>query len=497
MSVERNLPLIRERKQAIMKGEADRAAEQKKLQKLTARERVAQLFDEASFVELDALSGRGGESGVVTGYGLVDGRPVYVWAQDYISSGGAVGREHARKIVKVMELAKKTGSPVVSMYDSMGAKLLEGVAAVDAYAQIAAQAAQLSGVVPQIALVMGQCAASAAVIAMMSDVIICSSAARLYVNGPQVVSANTGETVDAEKLGGAAACAAGGVAHLVGKTDGEAILLARQVVGMLPDNNLDASPVDLAGADDFNRLAPALNELTASPDAHVVIDAVADLGSVLELGAGHADSMITALAKLGGRTIGIVATQPVKDGGALTACGMKKAARFVRFCDSFNLPILTLVDSTGFSVAGASGQAALAGAGAALMGALSEAAGARIALVTGKAIAAAYMVLAARASADVVYAWPGSVIAPLDVPAAVQVLMNGKLKGQADAQQKRAELEQEYADNIADGLNAARHGYVDDVIEPAESRMMLVAAMEVLSGKRDARLPKKHANLPV
>jgi acetyl-CoA carboxylase carboxyltransferase component len=287
------------------------------------------------------------------------------------------------------------------------------------------------------------------------------------------------------------------VAHLVGKTDGEAILLARQVVGMLPDNNLDASPVDLAGADDFNRLAPALNELTASPDAHVVIDAVADLGSVLELGAGHADSMITALAKLGGRTIGIVATQPVKDGGALTACGMKKAARFVRFCDSFNLPILTLVDSTGFSVAGASGQAALAGAGAALMGALSEAAGARIALVTGKAIAAAYMVLAARASADVVYAWPGSVIAPLDVPAAVQVLMNGKLKGQADAQQKRAELEQEYADNIADGLNAARHGYVDDVIEPAESRMMLVAAMEVLSGKRDARLPKKHANLPV
>ncbi len=497
MSVERNLPLIRERKQAILNGEADRAAEQKKLQKLTARERVARLFDEASFVELDALSGRGGESGVVTGYGLIDGRPVYAWAQDYVSCGGAVGREHARKIVKVMELAKKTGSPVISMFDSMGARLMEGVDAVDAYAQIAAGTAQLSGVVPQIALVMGQCAASAALIAAMNDVIICSDAARLYINGPQVVSANTGESVDAEKLGGAKACLKNGIAHLAGKTDEEAILLARQVVMLLPDNNLEAAPVDLCGADDFNRLAPELNELTESPDAHKVIEAIADLGSVLELGAGHAESMITALAKLGGRTVGVIATQPTADGGALTACGMKKAARFAKFLDSFNLPVLTLVDSTGFSVAGASGQAGLANAGAALLGALSESTGARIALVTGKAIAAAYMALAARTQADVVYAWPGSVIAPLDVPAAVQVLMNGKLKGQADAQAKRAELEKEYADNIADGLNAARHGYVDDVIEPSESRMMLIAALEVLSSKRDARLPKKHGNLPM
>ena len=497
MSVERNLPLIRERKQAIMKGEAEREAEQKKLNKLTARERVTLLFDDASFVELDALSGRGGESGVVTGYGLVDGRPVYVWAQDYLSSGGAVGKEQARKIVKVMELAKKTGSPVVSMYDSMGARLMEGVDTVDAYAQIAASAAQLSGVVPQVALVLGQCAASAAVIAAMSDVVVCSGAARLYVNGPTVVSANTGETVDAEKLGGSAACLASGIAHLASKTDEEAISLARQVVGVLPDNNLEASPVDLAGADDFNRLAPELNSLTASPDARQVIDAIFDLGSVIELGAPHAPSMVTALAKLGGRSVGVIATQPTVDGGALTACGMKKAARFAHFCDSFNLPIVTLVDSTGFGVANAFGQAGLAKAGAALLGALSEATGARIALVTGKAIAAAYMALAARTAADVVYAWPGSVIAPLDVPAAVQVLMNGKLKGQPDAEAKRAELEREYADNIADGLNAARKGYVDDVIEPAESRLMLVAALEVLSAKRDTRLPKKHANLPM
>jgi len=497
MSVERNLPLIRERKQAIMKGEADRAAEQKKLHKLTARERIASLFDEASFVELDALSGRNGESGVVTGYGLIDGRPACVWAQDYTSSGGAVGKEHARKVAKVMELAKKTGAPVISMYDSMGARLMEGVDAVDAYALLAAAAASLSGVVPQIALVLGQCAASAALIAAMSDVVICSEAARLYINGPQVVSANTGENVDAEKLGGAKACQASGIAQLAVKTDEEAIALARKVFELLPDNNLEAAPVDLAGMDDFNRLAPELNELTASPDARKVIDAIADLDTVLELGEGHAPSMVTALCKLGGRSVGIAATQPTLDGGALTTSGMQKAARFIRFCDSFNLPVVTLVDSTGFSVTGSSGQAGMANAGAALLGALSEASGARIALVTGKAIAVAYMALAARTQADVVYAWPGSVIAPLDVPAAVQVLMNGKLKGQADVEAKRAELEQEYADNIADGLNAARKGYVDDVIEPAESRMMLVAALEVLSSKREVRTSKKHANLPL
>jgi acetyl-CoA carboxylase carboxyltransferase component len=497
MSVERNLPLIRERKQAILTGEADRVAEQTKLQKLTARERMAQLFDEASFVELDVLLGRGVESGVVTGYGLIDGRPVYAWAQDYVAGGGAVGQEHARKVVKVMELAEKTGSPVISMFDSMGARLKEGVDAVDAYARIAAGAARLSGAVPQIALVLGQCAASATLIASMHDIVICSQAARLYVNGPQVVAANTGEKVDAQSLGGAEACLASGIAHLTAQSDGEAVSLARRLITMLPDNNLDDAPLDLIGQEDLNRTAPALNALTESPDAHAVIEAVTDLGSAVELGAAHAPEMITALARLGGRTIGILATQPTIDGGALTAGGMRKAARFAHVCDSFNLPILTLVDSTGFCVAGSSGQAALAGAGAALLGALSEATGARIALVTGKAIAAAYMALAARTAADVVYAWPGSVIAPLDVPAAVQVLMNGKLKGQADAQAKRAELEKDYADNIADGLNAAKRGLVDDVIEPAESRAMLVAALEVLSSKRTVRLPKKHANLPL
>ncbi len=440
MSVERNLPLVRQRKRTILQGETDRVAEQKKLMKLTARERVAKLFDEASFVELDALSGHGGESGVVTGYGLIDGRPVYVWAQDYTASGGAVGREHARKVIKVMDLAKKSGSPVVSMFDSMGARLMEGVDAVNAYAQISAGVAQLSGAVPQIALVMGQCAASAALIAAMNDVVICSDAARLYVNGPQVVSANTGHSVDAQKLGGAQACLDSGIAHLAAKTDEEAIELARRVAALLPDNNMDEAPVDLVGSDDLNRTAPELNELTESPDAHAVIQAAMDRGSVIEMSAAHAPEMITALARIGGRAVGVLATQPTVNGGELTACGMKKAARFAALCDSFNLPIITLVDSAGFSVASASGQADLAKAGAALLGALSEATGARIALVTGKAVAAAYMVPAARTAADMVYAWPGSVIAPLDVPAAVQVLMNGKLKGKRTRRQSAPSL---------------------------------------------------------
>lgn len=493
MSVERNLPLIRERKQAIMKGDADRAAEQKKLNKLTARERINLLLDEASFVELDALSGRGGESGVVTGYGLIDGRSAYVYAQDYVAGGGAVGAEHARKVLKVMEMAQKTGAPVVAMLDSKGARVLEGVDALAAYAQIAGKTAALSGVVPQIALVMGQCAASAAMIAAMNDVVICSEAGRLYVNGPQVVSANTGKQVTAEQLGGAEASAKNGMAQLCAKTDAEAIAMARKLFAMLPDNNLDDAPVDLTCADDMNRELPEYNAIDAVTDARALVNALADAGSAMEFSAKYAPEMITTLGTLGGRTVGFVANQPSEDEGRLTVKGMKKAARFVALCDSFNIPVVSLVDTMGLSVACDCQQAELARAGAQLISALSEATCGRVAVITGNAVAVGYTAMAARNAADVVYAWPGSIVAPLAPNAAVQVLMSDKI----DGAEKRAALEKDYADNIADGLNAAKRGYVDDVIEPAETRMMLAAALEMLSSKRDAHLPKKHGNLPL
>ncbi|MEG0986351.1 MAG: carboxyl transferase domain-containing protein [Clostridia bacterium] len=497
MSVERNLPLVRERKQAILAGDPERVAEQKKLGKLTARERVGLLFDEASFVELDALVGRDGASGVITGFGLVDGRPVYVYAQDYTVVGGAVGAEQARKVLKIMDLAGKTGTPIVALFDSMGARVKEGVDAVNAYAQMAAKTSALSGVVPQIALVLGQCAASSAMIATLNDVVIVGENGRLFMNGPQVVSANTSDKVDAKDLGGAKASAQSGMAHLTCGNDQEAIALARKVVCLLPGNNLEDAPIEFTQSDDVNRLIPSFDALGDAPDCKEVLAQISDAGELLEFSPEYAPDMVTALGTIGGRTVGFVATQPVLNGGALTGSGCAKAARFVRMLDCFNISVVTVCDSTGLGVASARAQGDFARACAQLTCALSDASVPRVALITGNAIAAAYMILSARTACDMVYAWPGSVIAPLATQAAVQVLMCAKLKGVANPLETRAALEQEYQDDVADGLNAAKQGYVDDVIEPSESRMMLAAALEMLSSKRDARMPKKHGNLPL
>ena len=497
MSVERNLPIIRERKSQIAKGDPDRIAEQEKLGKLTARERVAMLLDPQSFVELDALSGAKAASGVITGYGLVNDRPVFVYAQDFINGGGAVGAEHARKVLKVMDFAAKTGAPVVAMFDSIGARLLEGVNAVDAYAQMAAKTAALSGVVPQVALVLGQCAGASAMICAMNDIVIQSETGRLFVNGPQVVSANTDNRVDAKALGGAEASMQSGVAQLTAKDDQAAIALARKAIDLLPSNNLEDAPVDFASVDDMNRELPELNAIQNVQDINDVLAKVADAGSLLTLSDCYAPEMVVALATIGGRTVGFIANAPDQDGGALTVRGCAKAARFAGICDSFNIPVVSFVDSTGIGVASSCAQGKLARAGAQLMSALSEATCARIAVVTGKAVGPAYMAMASRPANDVIYAWPGAMVSPLDVPAAVQVLMSDKLSNIDDPKQERAKLEQDYQDNQADGINAAKLGYVDDVIEPAQTRQMIAAALEMLSAKRDARLPKKHGNLPL
>ncbi|MGI6172631.1 MAG: acyl-CoA carboxylase subunit beta [Christensenellales bacterium] len=496
MGVERNLPLIRERRQALLTGEADRIAEQKKLNKLTARERISALFDQGSFVELDTLVGGNMGAGVVTGYGLVDGRLVYTFAQDYTVLGGAVGAEQARKINKVQCLAAKTGAPLVAMFDSKGARCAEGIASVSAYAQIAQKTAQLSGVVPQIALVLGQCAASATAIAAMFDVVIASDAVRMYVNGPQVVSANKGEQVSAEDLGGAKAVAENGLANLTAKTDGEAIALARTVLSYLPDNSLDGGLIEDAH-DDMNRETPVFESYGKVEDMHQVIAEIVDNGTFVEFSAEYAKDMIAGLAKLGGHSVGIIANRPDLDEGALTAAGCEKASRLVALCDCFNMPVISFVDTVGTEVACACGQGKLARACAKLAGTLYDAGVARIALVTGNAVSTGYMALASRAAADMVFAWPGSVISPFTAAQGVQVTMADRLAGAQDALAKRKELEEEYKNNVADGIEAAKLGLVDDVIEPAQTRQMLCAAVEMLSGKNETRLPKKHGNLPV
>ncbi len=491
MNVERNLPVVRERKLAILKGDPELCAQQKKAGKLIARERIGLLLDAASFVELDVLNS---EAGVVTGYGLIDGSPVYVYAQDFTVKGGSVGAAHARKVSKVMELAEKTGAPVVSILDTAGARLDEGIDAMNAYAMMAGKSNAISGVVPQVALVLGPCGGIASALAGMSDICVMSKNGSLFVNGPAVVSAVSGKEVSLEDIAGPAASVKSGLAQLTAETDEEAIALARKLVSMLPANNLDTAEAPCQ--DDVNRELSDLNAISGVEDVREILRRVADMNEIVELSADFAPSMVTAIARVGGATVGFVANQPSKDDGRLTVYGSKKAARFINFCDCFSIPVITVVDSLGVKVSAAP-QGELSRATAQLMFAYAEATTPRIALIAGNAVGTSYAALASRATADVVYAWPGACISAITPKIAVQLNCADELKGADDPIAKRAELEEKYVEDVADGVNAAKLGYVDDVIEPAQTRQMIAAAIEMLAGKRDSKPAKKHGNMPL
>lgn len=488
MSVEQNVADLRAKKEAALVGDAARVKKQRDSGKLLARERVALLLDEGSFFELDALSA---DAGVVAGSGLIEGRAVYVYAQDFTVKGGSMGLMHARKVAKVMDLARKTGAPIVSMCDSGGARLDEGADALNAYAEIAARSAQLSGVVPQICMVLGPCAGVAAFLPAMSDIcVVVKGKGQILTMGPQVVSATTGKELSIETLGGAAVAAGNGTAQLVADSEPDAFAQVRKLLGMLPLNNLDTAP---AMAEQPPETLPA-----PGSDARAAIAAIADAGDLVELSAGFAPEAVTAFARIAGRAVGFAATQPGFDGGRLTENGCRKLARFVRLCDCYHIPVVTLCDSEGLSIVGPEGQGGLVRAGGQLLYAYAEASCPKLTLVTGQAIGAAYVALAAKGNADATFAWPGSVIAPLGAPAAVQVLYHGELAKAADPIARRAELEQKYEAEVASGYVAAVRGYVDDVIEPSETRAKLAAALDLLSGKRDdARPARKHGNLPL
>ena len=491
MSVEQNLPVVRERKQAILAGNPALIAEQKKLDKLTARERVAALLDEGSFVELDVLAA---DAGVIAGYGTIDSNPVCVYAQDFTVGGGAVGEKHAKKVLKVMQFAQKTGCPVIGMLDSAGAKLEEGVAALDAYAKIAAKATELSGVVPQIALVMGPCGGTASILAEIADFTIQSKAGQLFVQGPLVVSAVTGKKVNMEEIAGAEASAKSGSAMMTAENDEKAIEIAKKLVCMLPVNNLDEAVFDTN--DDAARQIPELNAIDTVSDVRDVIKKLSDNEECFELYPDFAPSMVTAIAKIGGRTVAFVANDGTKDEGRMTVYGCKKAAKVVSFCDAFSIPVITVVDSLGMKI-NAAPQGELARAGASLLYAMSETSSAKVAIIVGNAIGTAYAAMASHAVCDMVYAWPGAVISAVSTPIATQLLLGDEMTGADDPIAKRAELEAKYAADIADGVNAAKNGYVDDVVEPADTRAVVAAALEMLAGKREAKIAKKHGNMPL
>ncbi|MBR0463356.1 MAG: methylmalonyl-CoA carboxyltransferase [Clostridia bacterium] len=493
MSVERNLPLMQKRREAALKGNAEQIQRQHDAGKLTARERVAKLFDEQSFVELDTLIA---DAGVVTGYGLVEGRPAYVYAQDYTVCSGAVGEKQSRKILKAMGLAEKTGAPIIALADSQGARLDEGMAAVNAYAAIMSKSADISGVIPQITAVLGPCGGGAAMCAEMSDVIVIGKNGQLFVNGPLVVSAKTGKNITMEEMAGAAASVKSGAAHIEAGSDEEAIACVRKIVAMLPGNNMEDAPYAFEAEDDVNRELPSLNALGEVTDIRGVIAQIADNGQVIELGATYGTDVVTALVRLGGSATGVVASDPAVDGGRLTADGSRKAARFVRFLDSFSIPTVTLVDTLG-AAQNTACQGEQARALAALMGAYADSTSPRVAVITGNAIGTAATALASHAASDVIYAWPGAVISPVTAQIAAQLYGEKELHESKNPDETRQKLEQDYQANVADGLNAALSGNVDDVIEPALTRQMLAAALEMLAGKRETKLSRKHGNLPL
>ena len=486
MSTLQDLNQVLSRKQAILENAAG-AEKQKKSGKQTARERVAMLLDGGSFVEQAMLLA---DAGVVTGSGTVDGRAVYVVAQDFAVMDGAVGAKQAGKVVKVLELARKTGTPVVFMCDSNGARVGEGAAALEAYTDMFAHMARLSGVVPMITMVLGPCIGAAAMMAELSDFVLVAKAGALLVAGPQVLCATMGkDVVKPEVLGGGQIAVENGAAHFAFDSEADAIAMTRKLLGVLPANNLEDAPFSVE--EDMNRKVEGLE---AGADGLAVITAIADNGSVIEVSKGYTGA-VTAFAKMAGRTVAFVYT------GKGDTCDkrMEKLARFVRFADCYNIPVVSLVDSTGLELfKTADRQMNVIKAASKLVYAYSEATTVKVTLVIGNAIGAAYVAMGGSANADATYAWPGAVISPLTGEAAIQLWRKDEIKNSTgDAVAARKELAAQYEAEVADGVNAACEGLVDDVIDPADTRKMVIAALELLSSKRDSNPPKKHGNMPL
>lgn len=458
-------------------------AREKAMPDTPARRRISMLVDPDSFVELDGFVSVGdGGSGVVCGYGSVMGSPVYVFAQDSTEEAGAVGALHAAKIAKVYDLALKTGVPVVGIYDSMGARVSEGVGALSAYGEILLRANNLSGVVPQLALVLGTCAGTSAMLACCADFVIMSEAGEFFLNPP-------GKSQEAAGAGSAAYAAKSGVAQLVCGGDQEACEAARKLLCALPLNNLASPPVS-----DFAEPAAAagISALCASVDTADVRDiaaAICDEGSAIELLADFGANAYTAVATMAGLACGVVATRP----GLLDADSSAKIAKIVSVCDSFQIPVITLVNTAGFGGSDGTLCASVRDM-ARLAHVYAEATTPKIAVITGEAYGAAYVALCSRtANADYTIAWPSATISPLVPQTAVAFLYGDRIT----KDKSREEVEAEYRDVDASPIVAAKTGAIDDVIDPALTRPAILSALDLLSAKRVTRNPKKHSNLPL
>ena len=509
--------LLKLREEAKLGGGQKRIDSQHKKGKYTARERIDMLLDEKSFEEFDMFVSHrcidfGLEKetylsdGVVTGYGTIDGRLVYVFSQDFTVFGGSLSEMFAAKICKVMDMAMKTGAPVIGINDSGGARIQEGVKALGGYADIFQRNIMASGVIPQISAMFGPCAGGAVYSPALTDFnIMTKGTSYMFVTGPKVVKTVTGEDVTQEQLGGASIHATkSGVAHFVAENEEEGIMLIRKLLSYLPQNNLEEAPLKLT-ADPINRIEERLNEIIPDNpnkpyDVKEIIHLLVDDKEFLEVHRDYAPNIICGFARFNGMSVGVVANQPMYLAGVLDINASRKAARFVRFCDAFNIPLVTLVDVPGFLPGTAQEYGGIILHGAKLLFAYGEATVPKVTIITRKAYGGAYDVMSSKhLRGDINYAWPGAEIAVMGPKGAIEVLLSreiGSIEDEKAKVQFLLEKEQEYRDKFANPYVAAAKGYVDTVIEPQETRKFLIHALEVSLDKVVERPSRKHGIPP-
>ena len=509
--IDPKIALLRELKAKTGLGGGQKRIEAQKAKgKLTARERIELLLDEG-FCELDAFvtTGNGATEpalgdGVVTGYGTIDGRLVYVYSQDFTVFGGSVASGHASKIAKIIDNAMKNGAPVIGLNDSGGARIQDGVVSLAGYADIFLRNVLASGVVPQISCILGPCAGGAVYSPAITDFILMTRrTSYMFVTGPEVVRSVTNEEITAEELGGAAVHnEISGVAHFAAESEQQLLLLVRELLGYIPSNNAEEPPLHEPD-DDPLRMDAALDVLIPENpnkpyDMHEVIRAVVDNGRFLEVHAHFACNIIVGFARFNGRSTGIVANQPQVLAGVLDINASDKAARFVRFCDAFNIPIVTLEDVPGFLPGVAQEHGGIIRHGAKLLYAYAEATVPKITVITRKAYGGAYDVMSSKhIRCDMNLAWPSAEIAVMGPEGAINILHRKEIAESAEPEALRARLVAEYRERFANPYIAAARGFIDDVIEPSQTRPRIINALEMLQNKRDKNPAKKHGNIPL
>jgi len=501
--------------QSRLGGGEERIEAQHKKGRLTARERIDLLLDKGSFREIDTfIVHRTHDFGldkqkylsdsVVTGWGTIDSRLVYVFSQDFTVFGGSLGEVHAEKIVKVLDLALKNGAPIIGLNDSGGARIQEGVVSLGGYADIFLRNTLASGVIPQISAIMGPCAGGAVYSPALTDFIfMVRGSSYMFVTGPEVVKSVTHEEVSFEDLGGASVHSeVSGVCHVAADSEGDTLYLIRKLFSYLPSNNME-DPPSVSSGDDPLRMEEALDSIIPDDpgkpyDIKDVISLIVDDGQFFEIHEAYAPNIVVGFARLGGHSIGIVANQPAVLAGVLDINASDKAGRFVRFCDSFNIPILTLEDVPGFLPGTGQEHGGIIRHGAKLLYAYCEATVPKLTVITRKAYGGAYDVMSSKhIRGDINLAWPSAEIAVMGPEGAVSIIFRKELENAKDPVKRKEELVAEYREKFANPYIAAQRGYIDDVIEPRETRPRLINALEMMSNKRDSNPAKKHGNIPL